>query len=100
MTPPFEEFESPYFKNALANLVDIVLHVVVLEKNIKVIIFYCLPLAKEHGPPFAYKWIPTEGPTGMLCVKFGWNCPSGSSMWKVYNEKNNNEFRKLNYLSP
>ena len=41
-------------------------------------------LAKKHCPPTAYTWIPLI--LGCFMLKFGSNCPSGSSMWKVYDE--------------
>ena len=41
-------------------------------------------LAKEHCPTTAYTWIPLI--LGYFVLKIGSNCPSGSSMWKVYDE--------------
>ena len=89
---PLKEFESPYLKMFYAKL-SWHCHSCFWEGNVKSRNFVIISLASCKGARSSICiHINSIDPIGMLCYKFGWNCPSFSSMWKIYdNEKTTNK---------
>ena len=78
----------------MPNWVDIVL--VVLEKDMfKSRNFAIISLLQKSMVLHLH-----THPIGIFCVKFGWNCLSGSSMWKVYDNEIKQQPQETEFLNP